>query len=176
MISWLNLHLHIPMRALRREFYCRYLTALDRLMVMAAHGCCPRREGLRERHLVWAIKEDRFRVFCWIFERRIDVPIHRWVITSAFEFCRLDVLDYLKRRGVIVGGRELYEGVYTAAFRGDTRALQWLVDSGIEPDVWCCSVGAMHGRRMEVLKWAMDQRLWPSQKEEEVRKRARTRK
>lgn len=174
------MHHHIPVRALRRHFYSRYLTPLDRLMVMAAHGCVPR-EGLREGHLVWAIKEDRFRVFCWIYEqRRIGIPIHRWVITSAFEFCRLDVLDYLKRRGVIVGGRELYEGVYMSAFRGDTRTLQWLVDSGIEPDVWCCSVGAMHGRRMEVLKWAMDQRLWPSQKEgegrENFRKRARTRK
>jgi hypothetical protein len=155
-MSWLLLHRWIPHKDLRKHFYSRYLTGLDRLMVRAAHGCC---REFHEEHLFWAIKEDHLEVFCWIYKKRRR-RVHRWVITRAFQFCRLDVLDFLWRRGEIKGDKEIFEGLYFVAYKGDTEVLQWLVTRGIRPDPWCITIGAIHGERLDVLEFAALNGLW----------------
>lgn len=155
-MSWLNLHLRIPQRYLRRHFYCHYLSHLDRLMIQAAHGCC---RELHEKHLVWAIHEDRFKVFCWIYQQR-KARVHRWVITRALQDCRFDVLDFLRHEGEITGGKELFEGLFCASFSGNLDVLQWLVTRGIRPDPWSVTIGAIHGRRLDVMEWAVYHDLW----------------
>jgi hypothetical protein len=149
-VSWLFLHCWIPQRDLRRRFYCYYLTPLDRLMIKAAHGCYTR---VLEEHLAWAIDEDHFYVFQWLYTRRHVTKLHRWLVSFAFRRSRLDVLDDLWRNGEIATARDMC-GVYFAAFNGDLQLLDWALQTKIPLDGWLISAGAVHGGKPNVLEWA----------------------
>lgn len=165
--SWLGLHRWIPQKDIRKHIYLRYLSPLDRLMIEAAH--LPRRD-FRQVHLVWAIKEDCFRVFCWIYERTY-FRINDHLVLSAFQWRRMDVVEFLWQHCVIVGSTELTEVTLLAANAGDIETLQWMLDHNIKPDMWCIALGSLVGHQPSVLRWVASRKVWT---DSSLEKRQRT--
>ncbi len=152
-VSWLNLHLHIPQRDVRKLIYAK-LDLCDRMMVEMAHNTKKTFNDMYDWCALFARRGYRKLIEFHLVQCPWNGPLESYVyVLEAGIGGHLELVKWLVAMGC--GFREMDVGWFIAE-QGHLHVLQWLYKQG-----WCCfddvtCAYAAVGGHIHVLEWLLD--------------------
>lgn len=155
-VSWLNLHLFIPVKDIRKIIW-KYLDKFDRVMVKAAHSQTLRMDlkyadGFRY-HIFTAVQRGHTGIFCYLAERRNIHPLLDGIVLCAIENENISVLSWLRKRSYDMNSAHFKRAIDRRLFK----VLKWHIDTcghSFEYQLWC--EYAIEKKLMDMFEWLLD--------------------
>jgi len=142
-VSWLNLHLWIPQRDIRKMIY-KKLTWLDKLMIHMSHNSTVRVDKFKTlNECAW---QGHFSLFLWLQNEK-GCALDETTCLYAAQYGSLKILEWLKGNGYL-----FHTNVCAyAALGGHLEILEWL-EKFIQPNP-LTSVYAVISGKLEIFEW-----------------------